>query len=122
MRDDAADLVRVSRRIVKMLDGQAKALEKEIRISMGFHPNLSREASQLARATGAMLSEARKLEEREERRVREGGFEDQLNIFLDWLGGLPKEYRHKALTGMEKLLLPPAQDADLEDTGSGSGV
>lgn len=112
---EVADLIKVSRRIVRMLDKQAKAIEKEIELSMGFDPKLAREASLLARAIGSILTEARKLEEREEAKVKTGGFEAQLDIFLEWLAGLPKEYQFKALGGMEQLLLPAAKDAELVD-------
>lgn len=114
--DVATNLIQVSRRVVRMLDKQAKKIEKELDEGLGgYNKDLAREASLLARAIGSILTEARKLEEREESRVRQGGFDDQLGIFLEWLGGLPKEYQHKALGGMERLLLPPAQDADVVD-------
>jgi len=109
----AADLVGVSRRVVRMLDGQAKAIAKELKDTTGYNPALAREASLLARAIAATLTEARKLEEREEAKVRTGGFDDQLDIFFEWLKGLPKEYRVKALAGMERTLLPAATDAEL---------
>lgn len=111
-----ADLVKVSRRVVKMLDRQCKAIERELDSVPGkvFHKELVREASLLARAIGSILTEARKLEEREEARVKSGGFDDQLGIFLEWLAGLPREYQHKALNGMERLLLP-ASAADVVD-------
>lgn len=110
----AANLVGVSRRVVKMLDKQANALAKELDLSLAYNPTLAREASVLARAIAATLTEARKLEEREEERVKQGGFDDQLDIFFEWIKGLPKEYRAKALAGMERTLLPPATDAEFE--------
>lgn len=111
----SADLLGVSRRSVRMLDKQVKRLAKELDASISFDPAMAREASLLARAIAATLTEARKLEEIEERKVRQGGFDDQLDIMLEWLKGLPKEYRLKALEGMERLLLPPATEAELVD-------
>lgn len=112
---EVADLIKVSRRVVRMLDKQAKKIEKELDQAMGFDPALARESSLLARAIGSILTEARKLEEREEAKVKTGGFDSQLGIFLEWLAGLPKEYQYKALGGMEQLLLPSATDAELVD-------
>lgn len=116
MQADNADLVKVSRRVVKMLDKQCRAIEKELDAVMGgvFHKELVREASLLARAIGSILTEARKLEEAEEKRVKQGGFDDQLGIFIEWLAGLPREFQHKALGSMERLLLGPGEDAQLE--------
>ncbi len=113
---DSTDLVQASRRIVKMLDQQCKALQKEIKLvpGTGYHPELAKDAALLSRALASVLTEARKLEEAEEKRVKGGGFDDQLDIFLEWLEGLPQEYRRKVLTGVEGLLLPAAE-ADLED-------
>jgi hypothetical protein len=117
LRDtDSTDLVQASRRIVKMLDQQCKALQKEIKLvpGTGYHPELAKDAALLSRALASVLTEARKLEEAEEKRVKGGGFDDQLEIFLEWLAGLPKEYQAKALNGMEGLLLP-GEVATLED-------
>jgi hypothetical protein len=112
----AADLVGVSRRVVRLLDSQAKALQRDLDSSMGgYNASLAREASQLARAIAATLTEARKLEEREEAKVKGTGFDGQLDIFLEWLAGLPREYQHRALGGMEKLLLPAPAEAELDD-------
>lgn len=112
-----ADLVKVSRRVVKMLDKQCRAIEKELDAVYGgvFHKELVREASLLARAIGSILTEARKLEEAEEKRVKQGGFDDQLGIFIEWLAGLPREFQHKALGSMERLLLGPGEEGELVD-------
>lgn len=111
----AADLVQVSRRAVRMLDKQIARIGRELDLSMGYHPQLAREASLLARSVGSILTEARKLEEREESKVKQGGFDAQLEIFLEWLAGLPKEYQYKALGGMERLLLPAPAEAEVVD-------
>lgn len=109
-----ADLVAVSRRVVRMLDKQQKRLAREMDDSMGYHTEHTKECSLLARSIASILTEARKLEEREEKRVQQGGFDDQLGIFLTWLAGLPREYRTKALGGMERLLLPAgSEDAEV---------
>lgn len=111
-----ADLVRVSRRVVKMLEGQVKAIEKELKLvpGTGYHGQLVKEASLLSRALGSVLTEARKLEEAEEKRVKQGGFDDQLGIFIEWLSGLPKEYRFRTMGAVERLLGPAPEDAEVE--------
>lgn len=113
---EAADLVRMSRRVIKMLESQIRGIERHMDSAIGavFDPALAREASALARSMAAVLTEARKLEEREEQRVKDGGFEDQLDIFIGWIGGLPREYIAKAFSRMEQLLLGPGAQDDAE--------
>ena len=111
--NEAADLANLSRRTLRLLASNIKRLEHSMTTSVTreYYPAHGREAAALAKAMSAILTEARKLEEREEKRVKAATFDEQVDIWHDWFGSLPREHKVRVLGRFEEYLLP-AQAAE----------
>lgn len=105
---DSADLHALARRTVSLLKFQLDRLDRDIRNAPtgAYDPDASAQLSKLSRAVANILTEARKLEEREEERMKGATFEQMLEIYGEWILGLPREYQARTMDWLERKLLP----------------
>jgi hypothetical protein len=121
---EAADLHTLARRTVRLLRTQLDRLSHSITNAPtgAYDPVAGAELAKMSRAVANILTEARKLEEREEARVKGADFEQQLDIWGGWVLGLPREYQNRLVEWLEQKLLPPAPtDAVAEVVDEGDG-
>lgn len=105
----------VARQSIRVMRTCLDKLQREIATAptQAFNSDWSREAGQLGRALASILTEARKLEEREAQEARASSFEDKVKVFLGWVEQLPREYRDKMLHYTQQALLPAPSEAEL---------
>lgn len=67
------------------------------------------QCTKINRGLAALLGETRKLEDAERRRVESGTFEEQIEIWLDWVSQLPREKQEALLGSVIRQLEAPAE-------------
>lgn len=65
-----------------------------------YHSGQAKEAAMLGRSLAFMLAEARKLEERDEKRVAQMGYAERVELFYDFLDSLPQEHQRNVVRGL----------------------
>lgn len=74
-----------------------------------FNIDWADQCTKLNRGLASLLDATRKLEDNERKRVESGSFEEQIEIWLDWVGQLPREKQEALLGSVVNLLEAPAE-------------
>lgn len=115
---EGSELLSTGRQALRLLQLNLDRLEREMtQGSVGartqaYRPEWATAAQQLARSLAALVTEMRKLEEREQKRVQAATFDEQVEIMVSWVENLPREHQHTVMDALVRLL-EPAQPAQL---------
>jgi hypothetical protein len=91
---------------IRILQANLDRLERDMDSTptKGFYDKHAVQAGQLARAMATILSEARKLEDRNAKAVQRMGYEERAELFLDFVEQLPPELKNKTLGKAVRML------------------
>lgn len=113
---DGEGLDAIGWQAARLLKTNLDALEREMenhKLKGHYSPQFATEASKLGRAVTHLLTELRKLEATEANRLSNATYAEKVELFLDWIGQLPREHQERLLTRAVKLLGPAPEDAEI---------
>jgi len=80
-----------------------------------YHAQHAKEAATLGRSLAFMLAEARKLEERDEKKVAKMSYAERVELFMEFLDSLPQEHQRNVIRSMaERPWVAGLLEADTE--------
>lgn len=97
------DLLGLSRKAIGLIELSLDRLEKDMRKWKGkdgegfYYAPHAKEAATLGRSLAFMLAEARKLEERDEKKVAKMGYAERVELWMDFLDSLPQEHQRNVI-------------------------
>lgn len=98
MADAGVDLLGLAQKAIRLMDINLDRLERDMTESVGgrsdhYYPAHSEASMKLGRSLSFMLAEARKLEERDEKKVDRMSFAEKVELFMEFINGLPQEHQ-----------------------------
>jgi hypothetical protein len=103
------DLLGLSRKAVRLIEMSLDRLERDMtkwskadREDGFYHQGHAKEAAMLGRSLAFMLAEARKLEERDEKRVANMGYAERVELWMDFLDSLPQEHQRNVIRSLSE--------------------
>jgi len=94
---------------IRLIQLNLDRLEKEMTESIGgksghFYAPHAKEAAALAKALATILAEARKLEDRDAKRVAQMTFAERVELWAHWFKELPQEHQRDVAMRMARVL------------------
>ena len=103
------DLLGMSRKALRLIEMNLDRLERDMTrwskadTEEGFYnPTQAKEAAMLGRSFAFMLAEARKLEDRDEKKVALMGYAERVELFMDFLDSLPQEHQRNVIRSLSE--------------------
>lgn len=124
--EDDLNLLGLSRKAVRLIEMNLDRLERDMtkwsradKESGFYYAPHAKEAAMLGRSLAFMLAEARKLEERDEKRVGNMNFAERVRLWTEFLDSLPHEFQRNVVRDLCErpwvagLLMEAVDDAEL---------
>lgn len=107
----------MAQKSIRLLQMNLDRLEKEMTESVGgrtghYYAPHGKESAQLAKALAVILGEARKIEDREAKRVAQMTFSERVELFMEFIHQLPMEHQ-RAVAAKVAMLLEGDSEAAL---------
>lgn len=118
MADSGVDLLPLAQQAIRLMKINLDRLEHDMTQSLGgrtdhYYEPHANQAMKLGRSLSFMLAEARKLEERDEKKVANMSFGEKVELYFEFLNSLPQEHQRTVAERMAGLLAPMT-DAEFE--------
>lgn len=109
MTGEDVSLQGMAQKSIRLLQLNLDRLEKEMTQSLGgksghYYAEHGREAAALAKALATILGEARKIEDREARKVAQMTFSERIELWKEWFAQLPQEHQRTVAMHMARAL------------------